>query len=350
MPGEPASRAIAKNLDLCARRDLGGLEHLSLQAGPGAVVARLEVRPRRLNDEVNVSGLPTRVRPETHVDLIRFRELAHACRRGSQQWPHGDYFFFVQIGDAETVSQRLDQQGPDPERTHAVFDDPARGAVDPASDELALAAAELACKATKSHSPLRRLRSGALLAQYDTLPTARVILPRHELRAKTMSFEQRISARGLLLSPKGRTLLLQMHLPWLGEVWMIPGGGREAGETLKAAAARELREETGLRDATIGPLLWWRTIRIQFEVREMRVLEHIFLVRADEFEPAGCELTAEEAGWLRGYRWWSAEEIRHSKEHFAPPELGELLEELVKQGPRATKRISSRHHPAQSFT
>jgi 8-oxo-dGTP diphosphatase len=52
----------------------------------------------------------------------------------------------------------------------------------------------------------------------------------------------------------GRVLLIRRaHAPSEG-LWSLPGGRIEAGETPPEAAAREVREETGLR-VDVGPLL-----------------------------------------------------------------------------------------------
>ena len=66
--------------------------------------------------------------------------------------------------------------------------------------------------------------------------------------------EHPIVAVGVLLLDGERVLLVRRaRPPQLGR-WTVPGGGVELGETLEAAAARELHEETGL-GCTLGPIV-----------------------------------------------------------------------------------------------
>ena len=51
-----------------------------------------------------------------------------------------------------------------------------------------------------------------------------------------METVKRIAARALIMSPAQKVLLMKTNLPWLGPVWMVPGGGVDPGESLRDAA------------------------------------------------------------------------------------------------------------------
>jgi len=60
---------------------------------------------------------------------------------------------------------------------------------------------------------------------------------------------------GVALVDQGRILLVQRgHEPNQG-LWAVPGGKVELGESLTAAAVREVMEETGL-SVEVGDLIW----------------------------------------------------------------------------------------------
>jgi ADP-ribose pyrophosphatase YjhB (NUDIX family) len=145
----------------------------------------------------------------------------------------------------------------------------------------------------------------------------------------------REAARALVLDPEGRALLVRFVNPETGEqFWTTPGGGIDPGELLEDAIRRELREETGLDDAEIGPVIWTRREVFPWAGQTLDQREQVVLVRAPAFEPKpslGAERLAAED--VHEVRWWTLDEVEGSSEIFYPTRLGHFLRQLLEVGP-----------------
>lgn len=142
--------------------------------------------------------------------------------------------------------------------------------------------------------------------------------------------KERRAVRALVLDGAGRTLLMRWCRPHGSAFWVAPGGGVEKGETELEALRRELREEVGLIEPRIGPLLWRREFVFPWRDGALRQRESFHLVRAEPAELAVPPyLDAQQAD----ARWWSVDEVAASDELFAPRRLAELLRGVLEHGP-----------------
>ncbi|MGE5690875.1 MAG: NUDIX domain-containing protein [Pseudomonadota bacterium] len=145
----------------------------------------------------------------------------------------------------------------------------------------------------------------------------------------------REAVRAIVLDPDDRILLVRFRFPNGESVWATPGGGVDPGEADEAALRRELAEESGLEDATIGPLVWtrlhqWADLNPRWDGQR----ERYHLVRVPAFDVAP-RLTREQlrAEYVHAIRWWTPEELAASGESFSPRRLPALLEALRREGP-----------------
>jgi 8-oxo-dGTP pyrophosphatase MutT (NUDIX family) len=141
---------------------------------------------------------------------------------------------------------------------------------------------------------------------------------------------RRRAARVVLLDADGRVLLFRLDVasdPDGAGYWYLPGGGIFPFESVEAAARRELREETGIREVVIGPVIGEQA-DVTFVFRGRRIVQ-------DEWYIAGRVPTAHVGTGRRGdgerravasHRWWSPADLIASGEVAHPPELLALVE------------------------
>jgi 8-oxo-dGTP pyrophosphatase MutT (NUDIX family) len=133
--------------------------------------------------------------------------------------------------------------------------------------------------------------------------------------------------------PEGRVLLFSGGTGgdrW----WFTPGGGVHRGETVQAAAVRELFEETGytVMEDDLGPVvassssLW----RAEESGKLYLGTYSFFFLRVSHTELNTDGQEDLERSVITGHHWWSVAELRATTERILPPVLGDLMERLLR--------------------
>ncbi|WP_267900278.1 NUDIX hydrolase [Kribbella turkmenica] len=141
----------------------------------------------------------------------------------------------------------------------------------------------------------------------------------------------------LLLDQADRLLLLRGDEYADGHsIWFPVGGGLENGEDAVAAALREIDEETGCRDVTIGPEVWRRQHLYSWRGTRTDVHERWFVARTSHFTPSTQALSDEEQTYITGFHWWTAGELIATTAEVFPPDLGTRFQAFLRSGAPAT--------------
>lgn len=142
---------------------------------------------------------------------------------------------------------------------------------------------------------------------------------------------KRPTVRVVLLDPANRILLMKGRLPSAKDgpgAWFTVGGGVEAGETYAEAAAREIREETGILDFTLGPVVWLRQGVMRLPEPTLLVEQYI-LARCGAAEPVRDGWEALERELIDDIRWWTRDELALTSDRVFPPALADRLTGLI---------------------
>ncbi len=110
-----------------------------------------------------------------------------------------------------------------------------------------------------------------------------------------------IGVSALVFDCQGRVLLIRRARPPAQGKWHAPGGRLEAGESMIQAVAREVREETGIDNIRLGPVI--AVVERRMEGFHYLIVDFLACL---EQEPAPAPIPGDdalEAAWVSESDW-----------------------------------------------
>ena len=148
----------------------------------------------------------------------------------------------------------------------------------------------------------------------------------------SLPLPERLTARVILLDEQDRILLMKGRFPndrTGSGAWFTVGGGAAPGESILEAAAREVREETGLA-VELGPIVWRREgIGRDHTGEKLLFRESYVVARCAGGEPSRESWEAHEHDLVDDIRWWTLDELAACEEAVYPEGLASLLPDII---------------------
>ena len=138
-------------------------------------------------------------------------------------------------------------------------------------------------------------------------------------------------AVGAVVLHQNKVLLVLRGEPPSKDMWAIPGGRVELGETIKAAAEREVLEETGLQ-VTVGEVVYTFDVIDRDPAGGIRFHYVILDLLARPVDPSQLLRAADDA---RDARWFTLAEINQADLPISLP-TRQLLNRLMRNGVEPT--------------
>ncbi len=143
----------------------------------------------------------------------------------------------------------------------------------------------------------------------------------------------RPTARVLVAGPDDALLLFKFRATE-GLAWLTPGGGVHPGELLPEAAARELREETGIiaDPDELGQVVAYSEGQWSADGRVFDARDSYFWLRVADTTVDTSGQEELERSVMLGHRWWTVAELATTTELVYPIGLAGLMETLLAHG------------------